>query len=1089
MAASEGVEDIAAGELHSLALADGKLWAWGDNSKGQLGIEGTPNETTPQLVDVFQEPIVQIAAGRYHSLVLLDDGTVWAFGDNSYGQLGDDSLDDSTTPVQVLAKSGEPQFVFVAAGDNHSLAIDEQDHLWGWGDSSARQLGDTSVLSAEHPVIKIATELWVDTCQEGHYGFEEVALASGGASLTSIVDDEILQSMGAIGGGDCEFAAWREHDISDLVVRLSSGGDRNIAVDQSGAVWYWEQTAKGAEAPVELTDEDGEFRVFPPHFSLPSGVYRTEQAVTVTALTPGSTIHFAIDDEVDENSEILTSGTTLDITQITQLQAMATKPGRTPSVVRLGDYLLRVPDPVLEPPPSNYHEPIQVLVTNTDTIAEMEYVFTGGTPVGINSGETIAVTPTQSNEYLDVTARRLNWEDGQAGGRYVLGVMTPVIEPPGGTFTKPVTVTISSPTPNTTLRYSLGGEWTYLLSGGTLTIDRSVVLSVVGQLEGIGDSQTVVAEFRFGIPAPTLHTSRPSNDEAPFYLTAASSLNGATVRCTFDGSDPHTRSRVCTRPLPIDAPVTVKAQAFKAGSEPSPVTEASYLVDVAGVVATPVFDLVPGAYPSLRSVVINGPPGSTIYYRGDGSDPTDSGESVQPGQSVPITESQILTARAYINGVPSLTARAQYQITGAVSTKRDTAGIETVLALQTDGALLAWGANGVGQVGAGDQSPYRSLPASPNLPPGVTITQVAAGARHSLAVTATGVLYAWGSNNNGQLGNGDLDVEWALSPEVTLVPEPVVDIAAAREFSAATTSNGELWVWGDALHPDIDEPEPRLIEGVSCDGLYAGDYDILCVGSEGQAWNVLSGDTEAVLLDEWTGLLGYTSSFTHLEGAGGTRGLVSRYNGDVQYAQAASLMSYDVLLGEGARTWSSLSLPSSSPLYVVSEASPGVAISKSSIVRADGSVWRWGANSSGQLGNGTIDDRAEPGIVPGVSLFSDTWFLEDPDGDGLTNVAEADYGTDPTSADTNGDSVDDGLSVGIGRDPVSVDLDGDGLTNAEELALGTDMLNPDTDGDGVSDGIDAYPLDPERWEPPEEDPSDNDPPVITLIAPRAAVIQ
>ena len=127
-------------------------------------------------------------------------------------------------------------------------------------------------------------------------------------------------------------------------------------------------------------------------------------------------------------------------------------------------------------------------------------------------------------------------------------------------------------------------------------------------------------------------------------------------------------------------------------------------------------------------------------------------------------------------------------------------------------------------------------------------------------------------------------------------------------------------------------------------------------------------------------------------------------------------------------------------------------------------------------------------MVPGLVLFNDPWFLEDGDGDGLTNVEEADYGTDPLSADTNGDGVSDGVSLGTGRDPVSVDLDGDGLTNLQERQGGTDLLLPDTDGDGVLDGVDAFPLDPGRSQPPEPDPEDETPPEIVLAEPANAVL-
>jgi len=112
----------------------------------------------------------------------------------------------------------------------------------------------------------------------------------------------------------------------------------------------------------------------------------------------------------------------------------------------------------------------------------------------------------------------------------------------------------------------------------------------------------------------------------------------------------------------------------------------------------------------------------------------------------------------------------------------------------------------------------------------------------------------------------------------------------------------------------------------------------------------------------------------------------------------------------------------------------------------------------------------------------------DADGDGLTTFQEAQWGTNPENADTNGDGVSDGTEVAMGFSPTSNDVDGDGLTYAQELLKGTNPFRADTDGDGVLDGIDAFPLDPTRWQTPT-DPTPGVPPIITLQEPTNAVLQ
>ena len=90
-----GVVAIAAGGYHSLALkSDGTVWAWGCNDCGQLGDGSTTNRLTPVPVSGLTG-VVAIAGGDYHSLALKSDGTVWAWGYNGYGQLGDGTHDES----------------------------------------------------------------------------------------------------------------------------------------------------------------------------------------------------------------------------------------------------------------------------------------------------------------------------------------------------------------------------------------------------------------------------------------------------------------------------------------------------------------------------------------------------------------------------------------------------------------------------------------------------------------------------------------------------------------------------------------------------------------------------------------------------------------------------------------------------------------------------------------------------------------------------------------------------------------------------------------------------------------------------------
>ena len=127
-----GVIELAAGGSHSLALmADGSVWAWGNNNHGQLGNGKTPLKNSLPT-RILNSGVVAIAAGSHHSLALKADGSVWAWGRNNGGQLGDGTTASKPAPVQVLTPGSG--VVAVAAAGNQSLALKADGSVWQWGD-------------------------------------------------------------------------------------------------------------------------------------------------------------------------------------------------------------------------------------------------------------------------------------------------------------------------------------------------------------------------------------------------------------------------------------------------------------------------------------------------------------------------------------------------------------------------------------------------------------------------------------------------------------------------------------------------------------------------------------------------------------------------------------------------------------------------------------------------------------------------------------------------------------------------------------------------------------------------------------------
>jgi alpha-tubulin suppressor-like RCC1 family protein len=151
---------IAAGLSHNLAIdSAGRAWAWGRNLTGQLGDGTTTHRSVPVEVDDSNlTDVVAIAAGAGHSLAIDSTGTAWAWGNNFEGQLGDGTNTNRSVPVQV-DDTGLTNVVAIAAGLSFSLAIDSGGDAWAWGRNSNGQLGNGSTANSSSPVPVIMTDI------------------------------------------------------------------------------------------------------------------------------------------------------------------------------------------------------------------------------------------------------------------------------------------------------------------------------------------------------------------------------------------------------------------------------------------------------------------------------------------------------------------------------------------------------------------------------------------------------------------------------------------------------------------------------------------------------------------------------------------------------------------------------------------------------------------------------------------------------------------------------------------------------------------------------------------------------------------
>jgi YD repeat-containing protein len=144
-----GIQDIAACASHSLAAkADGTVWSWGTNSKGQLGNGTYADSNIPVQVSNLSN-IQAVATGAYHSMALESDGSVWAWGSNSQRQLGNGSSTGSNIPIQIIEFS---EGKAISGGLYHSVALKTDGTVWTWGDNGYGQLGNETPTYSDIPV-------------------------------------------------------------------------------------------------------------------------------------------------------------------------------------------------------------------------------------------------------------------------------------------------------------------------------------------------------------------------------------------------------------------------------------------------------------------------------------------------------------------------------------------------------------------------------------------------------------------------------------------------------------------------------------------------------------------------------------------------------------------------------------------------------------------------------------------------------------------------------------------------------------------------------------------------------------------------
>ncbi len=349
------------------------------------------------------------------------------------------------------------------------------------------------------------------------------------------------------------------------------------------------------------------------------------------------------------------------------------------------------------------------------------------------------------------------------------------------------------------------------------------------------------------------------------------------------------------------------------------------------------------------------------------------------GRWLLVPGSMVNTATHMVMGTTS-----HFSTYGVLASASVTAGDALTCGLGTSGTTVSWGDNGVGQLGNGTTGGITTTPAVVSTSAGVGFSAVSVGPAHACGVTSAGAAYCWGLNLQGELGNGSR----TNSPVPTLVNAPGVafsTVSMAENSSCATDGTGAVYCWGVDHGSIFTTPQPITappgvtFSAVSIGGLFLPDSAVACgIAADGTpfCWGA-----------NGVGAVGNASS-DFIELAPVSLALPVRDSVFTEVSVGGK--DYQFACGLGARTgtvycWGgngsgqlgvgSVGLNAFTPAPIA--APGGVSFSTVSAggfhacaVATTGSVYCWGSNSNGQLGDGTAIDSPTPVEVyaPGVSF-------------------------------------------------------------------------------------------------------------------------
>jgi len=238
-------KQVACGRLHTAAIkTDGTLWCWGFNYSGGLGDNTSTSRSSPVQTIAFGTNWKQVACGSYNTTVATKtDGTLWTWGSNGAGQLGNNTIVPRSSPVQTIAFGTNWKQVAAGPQANYNCtvaAIKNDGTLWTWGNGGYGSLGDNTIVSKSSPVQTIA------------YGTNWKQVSASADHIAAIKTDGTLWCWGSNGYGKFgdNTTASKSSPVQTIAYgtnwkQVSAGRTHTACVKTDGTLWCWGGNSDG----------------------------------------------------------------------------------------------------------------------------------------------------------------------------------------------------------------------------------------------------------------------------------------------------------------------------------------------------------------------------------------------------------------------------------------------------------------------------------------------------------------------------------------------------------------------------------------------------------------------------------------------------------------------------------------------------------------------------------------------------------------------------------------------------------------------------------------------------------------------------